>query len=138
MTYKRFKELSDFVIGTLFGILPNEQYTIALYSQAKHETNGFTSKSYTQGNNLFGMKQSNKRVQYWKGSLLGHASYVHEIASIIDRIDWDVYNKIIFISTIGYIEKVLDKKYAEDKDYKIKWLNHIKNTINARNNNTTA
>lgn len=107
----------------LFDITFYHDYAMILYAQAKLETGGFVSNIYKKGNNLFGMKPSIKRNRFWQSKLLGHAKYSHRFVCIMDRIDWDIWSGILFKGNVlDYMNAVVKKGYAEDKEYFSKWL----------------
>lgn len=67
-----------------------------------------------------------------KWSVSPYAYYDNWLYSLIDRIDWDTYNNIVFVSVGQYMDAVLARKYAEDTTYRKKWvatLNQLCDTL---------
>jgi len=101
-------------------------YAMALYAQAWHETGNFTSNIYLNHKNLFGMKPSQNREQYYDDVYASpngetFASYPDVIRSLFDRIDLDDYNRTVKPRTNDDIERyyqvIQSKGYASDPLY---------------------
>lgn len=100
--------------------------TSLIYAQAKHETGNFTSSIFKENKNLFGMKQSfNTKGGFIEtGTSRGHAVYKNWFDSIRDYFIRQKNGFNIKALTVEkYINETLNSNYAEDKNYKNKWLN---------------
>lgn len=87
-----------------------------VFAQAVLETGHFKSKSFTIGNNLFGMKKARKRATTAIGEYLGHARYKSWKESVID---YALYQST-YLSKLKTKEQYfnyLTENYAEDKRY---------------------
>lgn len=92
------------------------RFADVVVSQARLETGNFKSRSFTEANNLFGMKVAKSRLTTACGKLFGHARYSHWSLSVVDY--------ALFQSTFarkirtkkGYL-RYLQRNYAEDKSY---------------------
>lgn len=140
---------------------PLPEYTVCLYAQACHETGFFTSNVWKEKRNLFGMKASCKRFPFWDEHPIRvggpqhidkindrkhiqktitckepgkyYASYSEPGLSLTDRLHWDLYNGISYTTASEYMDFVLAKGYAEDKDYKRKWVRILWQVCDANN-----
>lgn len=112
------------------------EWGMVLFAQAVHETGNFTSGVYQNGNNMFGMGKAQKRRKFWSGTAPnkeGSAMYDSVEMSMADRLNWDVYNRIVYVDVSQYIDHVLGQndnglKYATDPEYKKAWIRTI-NTV---------
>ena len=96
-----------------------------IYAQAVLETGHFRSKSFTQGNNLFGMKVAKSRPTTNSGEYLGHAKYNSWQESVYDYALY--YSKYLskFKTEESYFD-YLKQHYAEDPNY----INKLKIIMN--------
>lgn len=120
---KLFIFLQIYLVKLLFPkyyLLP----TSLIYAQAKHETGNFTSPIYLYNKNLFGMKLPRIRDTTATGSERGHATYSNYLNSIYDYFLRQEAFNINYISTNQYVEKTFSTGYAEDHQYREKWLSH--------------
>lgn len=131
---------------------PIGDYAMILYSQAWHETGGFTSNIYKTKNNLFGMRMAIIRKRFWialngdtsdaaaqddlnkatklayDGKTVPEARYSNIDMSIADRLNWDVYNGIYYTNGARqYMELVQGKnknglRFATDPKYIPSWV----------------
>lgn len=101
--------------------------TALLFAQAKHETGNFTSPVFKQNNNYFGMREPSVRETLATGSNLKHATYSSLLHSIKDYFLRQSYFNIKYTNKQQYIDDTLKSNYAEDKQYKSKWLSHYNN-----------
>jgi uncharacterized FlgJ-related protein len=94
----------------------NFKFPHIVVAQAKLETGNFTSKMFSENNNLFGMKQARQRINTAGGTQHGHAYYDTWLES--------VYDYAFYSST--YLHKIknerdyfnyLSQSYAEDPNY---------------------
>lgn len=133
-------KLSNDDFNGLFGSLPdghnNPIYNDVLFAQMLLESsnpataNGM-SELYTEHNNLFGMKPSQKREKLWSDKVQygseTFATYVDASGSqsLLDRVDLDIWNKTSPPQTVSeilaYMSTVLAKGYATDPNYLKKW-----------------
>lgn len=87
-----------------------------IISQAAHETGNFTSFIFISNNNLFGMRQPEKRNTTSLGKKNNYASF-KDIESCIE--DFNIYLEYVslsknYYSIKGYCEALKRKKYFED------------------------
>lgn len=94
-----------------------------LYSQAWHETGGFTSPIFKEHNNLFGMKHPKKRKSTSTGTAKGHAVFSSQLSSIYDYFLRQSYFNIKFDYPRQYMVDTVNSGYAEDEIYLSKWIN---------------
>lgn len=95
-----------------------------VYAQAVLETGHFKSKSFTIGNNLFGMKVAKQRPTTAAGEYLGHAKYNSWKESVYDYALY--YSKYLSkFSTQEQYLNYLKQHYAEDPTYINKLLKII-------------
>lgn len=106
----------------------NNISTKLIYAQAWHETGNFKSEVFKQNNNLFGMRQPSKRKTFATGSHLNHATFKNHFDSVRDYFEHRKYFKIPNTSDQAFIDVTVRKGYAEDQNYKKKWIK-IFNTI---------
>jgi len=99
-----------------------------LFAQVVHETGNFKSEVYTKNNNLFGMREAKTRKRSVEGTNLNHAVYKNHRQSIVDYFLRQKYFKILNTNDSSYINSTLKSNYAEDKDYKRKWIWHVEHT----------
>ena len=87
-----------------------------VYAQAVLETGHFKSKSFKEGNNLFGMKVAKQRPTTATGEYLGHAKYNSWQESVYDYALY--YSKYLskFSTQDSYLN-YLKEHYAEDPTY---------------------
>jgi hypothetical protein len=111
--YDKAKELAKLNV--------NNYYLRALYTQAYHETGGFTSNVYLNSYNMFGMGAPNSRKKYCN-IYHGYAAYKSFKDGIDDRIGWDNQKRDFKApqkeSEIpDYFAYLSGHGYAEDKLY---------------------
>ena len=103
--------------------------TALIYAQAKLETGNFSSDIFKFNNNLFGMKQSFKTKGGFieLGTERGHAFYKNKFDSIRDYFirQKNGFNIQAFNSD-EYIENTILSNYAEDVNYRDKWVDLFK------------
>jgi hypothetical protein len=94
----------------------NVKFPEIVMAQARLETGRYSSRVYTENNNLFGMKQAYKRPSTCKGMKYGHCYYDDWLDSVIDYV---LYQRV-FLSHVtnpdDYL-RILEKSYAEDPKY---------------------
>jgi len=61
-------------------------------------------------------------------SVSPYAWYSNWLYSLIDRILWDEWNSIVFVSVGQYMDAVMGKGYATDPAYRAKWVTTL-NTL---------
>lgn len=93
-------------------------------AQSKLETSNYSSQVFMENHNLFGMKESQRRVTTNKGSNLNHAYYDNWKDSALD---YAIYQSIYLkdLNQQQYLN-YLGERYAEDALY----VNKIKKLIN--------
>lgn len=96
------------------------------YAQIMHETGNLSSEVFKQNHNLFGMREAKQRKRSVEGTNLGHALYKNHSQSIVDYFLRQKNFRISNQSDTEYIDATVNSNYAEDKNYKAKWLNTIK------------
>lgn len=57
------------------------------------------------------------------------APYAEPYLTLADRLNWDVYNGIVFQDIDQYISEVVSVGYAEDGSYRTKWMRLIEKSI---------
>lgn len=88
-----------------------------MIAQARLETANYTSKSFTDAKNIFGMKKPSKRKFWGTGEMYGHAKYASHWHSVLDYFERvQAYKETLGKST-DYYDFLLDSKYAEDTKY---------------------
>lgn len=94
----------------------NIKFPHIVYAQAVLETGSFKSHVFLNNQNLFGMKQAQRRATTNSGTELGHAVYKHWRESVVD---YALY-QCAFLSKL-YTEEsyyqYLKENYAESPDY---------------------
>jgi hypothetical protein len=94
----------------------NIKFPHIVYAQAVLETGHFKSQVFMNNQNLFGMKQAQRRASTNSGTELGHAVYKHWRESVVD---YALY-QCAFLSKL-YTEdtyyQYLKENYAESPDY---------------------
>lgn len=94
----------------------NIKFPHIVYAQAILETGNFKSQVFLNNQNLFGMKQAQRRASTNSGTELGHAVYKHWRESVVD---YALY-QCAFLSKL-YTEdayyQYLKENYAESPDY---------------------
>ena len=118
---------------------PTDEYTMVLYAQACLESGRFTSYKYKNDGNMFGMQASTRRRQLYvskyevkSGAEKGWwPEYRDQRQSFVDRLNWDAYNRIQYITFEKYVKFVLGDninqlKYASDPEYGKKWWGWVK------------
>lgn len=91
--------------------------TEILIKQAVLETGWFRSKSFTDYNNLFGMKYTKGRPNTIAGKGLGHASFEHWTDSVDDYLLWRQYKENKGYDTTHYYQFLTTVGYATDPNY---------------------
>jgi hypothetical protein len=85
-------------------------------AQAAFETGNFSSKVYKRNNNLFGMRQAIKRYTTSVGDIDedGYANYVTVQESVLDRLEWDRFNKMSYAGSVEqFVQAIYNKGYFE-------------------------
>jgi uncharacterized FlgJ-related protein len=102
----------------------NFRYPYIVLAQAKLESGNFTSSSFLQANNMFGMKQAKSRVTTAKGTEFGHAYYDNWERSLLD---YGMYHNTYLNKLRSESEyySYLSQNYAEDPQYVTKLKNII-------------
>lgn len=94
----------------------NFSFPDIVFAQAILETNNFKSRIFMENNNLFGMKQSVKRITKARYTQYDHAYYKNWIESVDD---YALYSST-YLSSLktesDYFE-YLSQNYAEDSQY---------------------
>jgi len=93
--------------------------TLTVISQSILETGSFGSGVYLQGNNLFGMKPSSRKIENGTfGNIEGSATYKNKWLSV-----WDYFKrqKQFNVSSDNYFEDTFRSGYAEDVNYISSW-----------------
>jgi uncharacterized FlgJ-related protein len=99
-------------------------YPDVVLAQAKIETGNFTSRIFTENNNMFGMKLPERRETTAVGENRNHAKYTDWIQSIKDYKLWQdqmIHRAPTKRAYLAYLKR----NYAEDKNY----INKIKKTV---------
>jgi flagellum-specific peptidoglycan hydrolase FlgJ len=99
-------------------------YPDVVLAQAKIETGNFTSRIFTENNNMFGMKLPERRETTAVGENRNHAKYTDWIQSIKDYKLWQdqmIHRTPTKRAYLAYLKR----NYAEDKNY----INKIKKTV---------
>ena len=106
----------------------NFRFPHIILAQAKLETGNFTSQSFVDGNNMFGMKEAKSRANTAQGTEFGHASYDTWKESLYDyALYYNAYlNKL---RTESQYYSYLSQNYAEDPEY----ISKLKNIIQREN-----
>jgi hypothetical protein len=103
----------------------NFKFAHIVYAQAILETGNFSSKTFLEGNNLFGMRRAKGRITTAVGNYGSYALYESWLDSLID---YGFYQSK-YLSRISnekeYYEK-LQSSYASDSDYVIKLQKIVK------------
>lgn len=99
----------------------SKQNALILVKQSNLETGFQTSNLAINYNNLFGMMNPKKRLTQSIGGVsaedgMEFAVFGSTYASILDRFQWDEFNKIDVKST-RYLDMVYAKGYATDGEY---------------------
>lgn len=100
-----------------------------LISQFAHETANFTSKSFKEGYNPFGMKLAKKRITTASGELYNHAKYESLADAIHDfRLYYDLFKYPgIYLEPLAIDQYVSDlKKNSYFEDSKENYLKGVK------------
>jgi flagellum-specific peptidoglycan hydrolase FlgJ len=100
--------------------LANSEYSELLpyvIAQAKHETNGYKSRAFIEQNNLFGMKNANKRKQLGVRRLDNqyrqYKSPQESVKDLIVYFDFVKFPKAV-IDSLHYAEELKRRKYYGD------------------------
>lgn len=106
----------------------NFKFPHIILAQSYQETGHFTSEIFKSNNNLFGMKQAQKRVNLAKGTRNNHAFYDSWQDSVKD---YALFNATYLsdIKTEGEYFEYLRQNYAEDPNY----VERLKVIIKANN-----
>jgi uncharacterized FlgJ-related protein len=101
----------------------NVKFVDIAVAQSIIESGSYTSDVYTKANNCFGMKLAKQRPTTAIGEYKGYAKYKNIRDCLIDYALWQ-QNYLSGINTNEDYLKLLERVYAEDKDYinKIKQL----------------
>lgn len=94
----------------------NFRFPYIILAQAKLETGNFSSLSFVNANNMFGMKQAKSRANTAEGTGYGHAYYDSWIESLYDyALYYNAYlNKL---RTEAQYYSYLSQNYAQDPNY---------------------
>lgn len=104
----------------------NVKFPHIVMAQSIIETGRWRSKVFLENNNLFGMKEANRRVSTSKGTQLNHAYYNHWRESVYDYAFYQC-RYLSNINTEDEYYQYLDGSYAEAGDY----IQVIKKTVEA-------
>lgn len=99
--------------------------TAVIYGQAKHETGNFTSTIFKENKNLFGMREPSVRKTYATGTARNHATFKNLFDSVRDYFLRQKDFSIDSGTDTGFIDSTVSSNYAEDRQYKEKWLKII-------------
>lgn len=107
-----FSEENLMIVIEALGI----RFKDVVVAQARLETGNFKSRSFRQGNNLFGMKVAKSRLTTACGSIYGHAKYTHWTMSVVD---YALFQSTFArkIRTKDKYLRYLQRNYAEDVNY---------------------
>jgi uncharacterized FlgJ-related protein len=106
----------------------NFKFPHIILAQSHQETGHYKSNIFLTGNNLFGMKQAQLRVNLAKGTLNNHAYYASWQDSVNDyAMFYATY--LNDIKTEGEYFEYLKQNYAEDPTY----VQRLKSLIQKRN-----
>lgn len=94
----------------------NFRFPHIVYAQSKLETGNYKSKIFFENNNLFGMKEAQRRINLAKGTQFNHAYYDTWEESLTDYAFWySTYaSKCV---TEEHFFSILGSQYAEDTSY---------------------
>jgi flagellum-specific peptidoglycan hydrolase FlgJ len=126
-TFYTTSDLELFSEGNLVQNLKEMNFKFAhiVYAQAILETGNFSSLTFLEGNNLFGMRRAKGRITTAVGDYGSYAQYKTWLDSLID---YGFYQSK-YLSRINneeeYYEK-LQSNYASDPDYIIKLQKIVK------------
>jgi flagellum-specific peptidoglycan hydrolase FlgJ len=101
------------------------KFPYIVLAQAMHETNFFVSPIFNENHNLFGMKESYKRINVAKGTQSEHAYYNSWNESVIDYALYTATYLSVLKTEEDYFD-YLSENYAEDKQYVFKLKTLIK------------
>lgn len=112
----------------------NVRYVNVALAQLKLESANATSKIFKENNNLFGMKEAEKRPTTALGTKHNHANYSHWRQSVLDYALWQAYvMNADNISDEGSWIDYINRSYSEiPGEYKRRLL-VIKNSIESNN-----
>lgn len=96
--------------------------TNLIYAQSLHETGNFTSAVFKENKNLFGMRQAKRRKNFATGTNRNHATFKTHFDSIRDYFERQKNFRVNNTSDALFVETTLSTNYAEDTNYKQKWL----------------
>jgi uncharacterized FlgJ-related protein len=94
----------------------NVKFVDIAVAQSIIESGSYTSDVYTKANNCFGMKLAKQRPTTAIGEYKGYAKYKNVRDCLIDYALWQ-QNNLSGINTNEDYLKLLERVYAEDKDY---------------------
>lgn len=94
----------------------NVRFVDIAVAQSIIESGSYTSDVYTKANNCFGMKLAKQRPTTAIGEYKGYAKYKNVRDCLIDYALWQ-QNNLSGINTNEDYFKLLERVYAEDKDY---------------------
>lgn len=94
----------------------NVRFVDIAVAQSIIESGSYTSDVYTKANNCFGMKLAKQRPTTAIGEYKGYAKYKNVRDCLIDYALWQ-QNNLSGINTDEDYLKLLERVYAEDKDY---------------------
>lgn len=101
----------------LTGLGINRDFALYIIAQSLHESGNYTSQLAVNYNNLFGMKQPQKRETLSKGPTPnGYASYENYLDSVGDLLLWlkEFNSPETFQSPMAYVAFLKSKGYFED------------------------
>lgn len=100
-----------------------------LFAQAFHETGGFTSRSFKEENNLYGMKVPSRRAFLGKKSAKSaYAKYDNVQDSLKDMLIYlNFVNMPIVVTAEQYARELKSRSYYEDSE--INYIRGLKNGL---------
>lgn len=104
----------------------NIKFPDIVFAQSILETGAYNSEVFRVNNNLFGMKEAQRRPTMSKGTELNHARYDNWKESVIDYALYQA-RYLSDIKTREQYFEYLGKNYAEDPKYILKINDVIKN-----------
>lgn len=110
------------------------------YAQMQHETGNGTSELFVDCNNLFGMRPSQKRQQFWQytkeyntpSGVSSYAGYQSPLLSLKDVLDRNEYFSIVDVdepeNALVFMSEVYKSNYFTDNpnNYFKAWLSHLR------------
>lgn len=115
--------IQDNAHGYGYGAIP----PVLILAQAWHESAGFTSDLWRDGNNPFGLKVPTKRHTYATGKIYGHAKF-----NTVNDAVRDYFTRQRYWGVPGnqgaaeFVKGTLLSGYATDPLYAAKWIGSVK------------